>query len=290
MPRADWLIWTERGRRTRHLQGNQDARACGAVRIFAKELSDRDGARYPNCQWTRSKSNRSIFRDVQAADDSASDRRVGPAKPPCQGKAGDRGEELRAHQQPESRSEVLAGMGCHGGSHEHRHQARDDIADAVDDTVGAADGSGLCDMLHQSGDRGRLKAPRLSLLFGGTISQRIGRRTYLLVASATAATLGTLRYYLLLNTAPGDLPRIVLLTTVTKVLVVAPGALGTVYINERFNTAVRASGFGLGYSLAIILPEFYVVYQTWLAYLMPFKYTVLVLVVIRALFIFVGAA
>lgn len=124
---------------------------------------------------------------------------------------------------------------------------------------------------------------------GGVVSQHVGRRTYLLAASISAATLGTLCYYLLLSTVPGDLPRIMLLTTLTTVLVVAPGALGTVYINERFRTTVRASGFGLGYSLAIILPAFYVFYQTWLAYLMPFKYTVLVLVVIGALLVFVGA-
>src|SRR5262249_40900891 len=125
---------------------------------------------------------------------------------------------------------------------------------------------------------------------GGAISQRIGRRTYLMASSAITATLGTYCYYLLLNTAPGNLPTIILLTTLTTVLVVAPGALGTVYINERFRTGVRASGFGLGYSLAIILPAFYVFYQSWLAQLMPFKYTVLVLVVLGALFIFVGAA
>jgi peptidoglycan/LPS O-acetylase OafA/YrhL len=125
---------------------------------------------------------------------------------------------------------------------------------------------------------------------GGAFSQLIGRRTYLLAASVCAATLGTLCYYLLLNTAPGDLPRVMLLTTLTTVLVVAPGALGTVYVNERFRTTVRASGFGLGYSLAIILPAFYVFYQTWLSYLMPFKYTVLVLVVVGAVLVFVGAA
>jgi hypothetical protein len=53
---------------------------------------------------------------------------------------------------------------------------------------------------------------------------------------------------------------------------------------------VRASGFGLGYSLAIILPAFYVFYQTALAHFMPFKYTVLVLVVVGALLILAGAA
>ena len=62
------------------------------------------------------------------------------------------------------------------------------------------------------------------------------------------------------------------------------------YINKRFSTGVRASGFGLGYSLAIILPAFYVFYQTVLANFMPVKYTVLILVVVGALLIFFGAA
>jgi hypothetical protein len=127
-------------------------------------------------------------------------------------------------------------------------------------------------------------------VLGGVISQRIGRRAYLMGASAVSAVFGTLSYYLLLNTAPVNLPLILLLATVTIVLVVAPGALGTVYINERFQTGVRASGFGLGYSLAIVLPAFYVFYQAGLANFMPFKYTVLVLVVVGAVLIFVGAA
>ena len=127
-------------------------------------------------------------------------------------------------------------------------------------------------------------------VIGGAVSQRIGRRAYLMAASAVSAVLGTFFYYLLLNSAPGNTPMITLLTTITTVLVVAPGALSTVYINERFQTGVRASGFGLGYSLAIVLPAFYVFYQAGLAHFMPFNYTVLVLVVIGAFLIFVGAA
>ena len=127
-------------------------------------------------------------------------------------------------------------------------------------------------------------------VIGGAISQRIGRRTYLMATSAVSAVLGTFFYYLLLNTAPGNTPMITLLTTITTVLVVAPGALSTVYINERFQTGVRASGFGLGYSLAIVLPAFYVFYQAGLAHFMPFNYTVLVLVIVGALLIFFGAA
>ena len=127
-------------------------------------------------------------------------------------------------------------------------------------------------------------------IVGGAISQRIGRRPYLIVSSALSAVFGTYFYYRLINTAPGSFSTVLWLTTLTTVLVVAPGALSTVYINERFRTGVRASGFGLGYSLAIILPAFYVFYQTALAHFMPFKYTVLVLVVVGALLILAGAA
>jgi MFS family permease len=127
-------------------------------------------------------------------------------------------------------------------------------------------------------------------VIGGAVSQRIGRRNYLMATSAISAVFGTFFYYRLLNAAPGDLPTIVLLATLTTVLVVLPGALGCVYINERFQTGVRASGFGLGYSLAIILPAFYVFYQAGLAHFMPFNYTVLVLVIAGALLIFIGAA
>jgi MFS family permease len=130
----------------------------------------------------------------------------------------------------------------------------------------------------------------IAYLIGGPISQRIGRRVYLMAASAFSAVFGTYIYYVLINTPQGDFTSALWLTTLTMAIVVAPGALSTVYINERFRTGVRASGFGLGYSLAIILPAFYVFYQSALATIMPAKYTVLVLVVIGAALIFIGAA
>lgn len=129
-----------------------------------------------------------------------------------------------------------------------------------------------------------------SYILGGIISQRIGRRAYLMASSAASAVLGTFFYYQLLNATPGDIFSVGLLATITTVLVVSPGALGTVYINERFQTGVRASGFGLGYSLAIVLPAFYVFYQAGLANFMPFDHTVLVLGAVGAIMIFIGAA
>src|SRR5262249_60666680 len=62
-------------------------------------------------------------------------------------------------------------------------------------------------------------------VMGGAISQRIGRRAYLMAASAVSAVFGTLFYYLLLNTLPGNTPMITLLTTINTGFAVAHVAL-----------------------------------------------------------------
>lgn len=51
--------------------------------------------------------------------------------------------------------------------------------------------------------------------------------------------------------------------------IVAPWAVVTSYLSERFKTSNRAVEFGLGYSLAVIIPAFYAPYQQRLANLKP---------------------
>ena len=124
----------------------------------------------------------------------------------------------------------------------------------------------------------------------GVISQRVGRRPYIIANAVAMGTVGTLLFYLLVSAAPGSLFAVILLVTAIVVVVTAPWGLTTTYINERFRTGVRASGFGLGYSLAVIPPAFFAFYQAGLANFMPFKYTPLPLLVIGALLMLVGAA
>jgi MFS family permease len=124
----------------------------------------------------------------------------------------------------------------------------------------------------------------------GVLSQRIGRRLFLIAASIIMAIVGTFLYYVLMGTTPQNLFTVIVLVTIITVLVTWVWALATVYINERFHTGVRASGFGIGYSLAVILPAFYAYYQAGLANFMSFKYTPLPLLVIGALLILIGAA
>ncbi|HEV2094735.1 MAG TPA: MFS transporter [Rubrobacter sp.] len=128
-----------------------------------------------------------------------------------------------------------------------------------------------------------------SYMAAGVISQRLGRRPYIIVNAVVMATVGTFLYYWLISTAPANLFVIILLVTAIVSVVTAPWGLTTSYINERFQTGVRASGFGLGYSLAVIPPAFYAFYQAGLASFMPFKYTPLPLLVIGALLMLIGA-
>ena len=82
----------------------------------------------------------------------------------------------------------------------------------------------------------------------------------------------------------------IVLTSAVVSIVVCPFALTPAYVSERFHVGVRASGYGLAYSLAVVLPSFYAFYQAGLSAFSPFEYTVLALLVIGALLIVVGAA
>jgi MFS family permease len=124
----------------------------------------------------------------------------------------------------------------------------------------------------------------------GWIAQRFGRRPFLIAWGITAAVLGTLVYWTLLSTTPSALVAVVLLTALLVALVGPCWGMITAYINERFHTDVRASGFGLGYSLAVVLPSFYAFYQSLLGHVMSATYTVLPLLIIGGLFITIGGA
>lgn len=134
----------------------------------------------------------------------------------------------------------------------------------------------------------------LVLAFGfvgaGALSQVVGRRLLFIVVGGVIAVVTPSLYYLLISAAPESVLAVVILSTV--IIASASwhwGAL-TSYINERFQTEVRASGFGLGYSLAAILPAFYAFYQAGLGNFMPFEYTALPMVAVGGLLIVIGAA
>jgi MFS family permease len=123
----------------------------------------------------------------------------------------------------------------------------------------------------------------------GALSQRAGRRAFMIGWGLWATVAGTAFYYLLLSLHPSSLVAVIGLVTLTVLSVNSCWGMITAYINERFHTGVRASGFGLGYSLAVILPSFYAGYQDLLSHVMDKAYTPLPLLVIGGLLITVGA-
>lgn len=127
-------------------------------------------------------------------------------------------------------------------------------------------------------------------VIAAVLSQRVGRRPFLIVWGGIAGIGGTAVYALLLATKPDSIAAVIALSTVVAVLVVSVWGLTTVYINERFHTGVRATGFGLGYSLAVVIPSFYAFFQTGLSSIMPMQWTVLPLLVIGSALISVGGA
>jgi MFS family permease len=124
----------------------------------------------------------------------------------------------------------------------------------------------------------------------GQLAQRFGRRPFLIAWGISAAVLGTFVYWLLLHYQPSSFVAVIVLAAATVTLVNPCWAMITAYINERFHTEMRASGFGLGYSLAVVIPAFYAFYQDQLSHVMSPTYTVLPLLVIGGLLITLGGA
>jgi MFS family permease len=124
-------------------------------------------------------------------------------------------------------------------------------------------------------------------LAAGLLSQRVGRRPLFIAFGICSATLSPLLYILLVN-ASGLVPTLLLATLVT-VLVISVWGFVTTYITERFHTGVRASGYGVGYSLAVILPALYAYYMLGLGNFMPYKYTQIVLLALGGVLTVVGA-
>ena len=124
----------------------------------------------------------------------------------------------------------------------------------------------------------------------GWLAQRFGRRPFLIAWGISAAVLGTIVYWTLLTSKPSSLAAAIVLTALLVALVGPCWGMITAYINERFHTGIRASGFGLGYSLAVVLPSFYAFYQSLLGHVMSSTYTVLPLLVLGGLLITIGGA
>lgn len=125
-------------------------------------------------------------------------------------------------------------------------------------------------------------------LVAGVLSQRFGRRRYfiwqgLLTAVGAPALFGIISY--------GRLEGLVAIVVVTVALVMIVGsefAVASTYIIERFHVGICSSGYGLGYTVTVIIPAFYASYLAGLERFMPYEFTPLVLLGLGGLLIGIG--
>ncbi|GAA5173066.1 MFS transporter [Pseudonocardia eucalypti] len=119
------------------------------------------------------------------------------------------------------------------------------------------------------------------------LGQRFGRRRMLVLAGVWTVLVAPFVFFAMVRAGfdaatpgAGSLLPVMVFATAALVLTVSPWGIVSTYILERFATGVRASGYGIGYSLAVIVPGFYAFYMLGLGYLMPYEYTPIVLIVL----------
>jgi MFS family permease len=124
----------------------------------------------------------------------------------------------------------------------------------------------------------------------GMLGQRIGRRTILALIGLAGLTIGPILYYVLVRSGYQSALQVALLVTSINLCATPVWAIVTSYIIERFPTGVRASGYGVGYSAATIIPAFSSFYMLGLKGLgMPYEYTEIVIFALGGFLLLVGA-
>jgi MFS family permease len=124
----------------------------------------------------------------------------------------------------------------------------------------------------------------------GMLGQRFGRRSILMLMGFAGMTAGPIFYYVLVRSGYRSAWQVILLVTLINLCATPVWAIVTSYVNERFPTAVRASGYGIGYSAGAILPAFSSFYMLGLKELgMPYEYTQIVILAVGGLLLFLGA-
>jgi MFS family permease len=128
-----------------------------------------------------------------------------------------------------------------------------------------------------------------SYIGAGMLAQKIGRRRFFIIAGPLISTVCAGILYALLTVPNLSLPAVVVLVSLLSVLVTSPWGVIVTYINERFATNIRARGFGIGFSLSVVIPSFYGFYLSWLGIVLPLQLAPVALLCIGGIIGTIGA-
>jgi MFS family permease len=125
----------------------------------------------------------------------------------------------------------------------------------------------------------------------GLLSQMIGRRRTIVISAVVVLIFCPALYYAAISNAlaGGPLLGTTALFGIFHILAIGPWGAVTVYICERFPTHVRASGYGIGYSLAVVIPSFSGIYVLWLSHLVPYLFAPILLLGLAGVLMIAGA-
>ena len=124
----------------------------------------------------------------------------------------------------------------------------------------------------------------------GILGQKIGRRPILALIGLAGLTAGPTFYYVLIRSGYRSVWQLTLLVLLVNLCATPVWAIVTSYVIERFPTGIRASGYGVGYSAATIIPAFSSFYMLGLKALgMPYQYTEIVILAVGGLLVLLGA-
>jgi MFS family permease len=124
----------------------------------------------------------------------------------------------------------------------------------------------------------------------GEVSQRIGRRAFYIVMGLVVSVAASVLFGLAVGTA--GVPVWLTFVFVTGSLLATSPLFAPIaaYLTERFGASHRASGYGIAYSIALVIPSFYGLYIDWFSVLVPRQFAPIFLLVIGGVLISVGAA
>jgi MFS family permease len=128
-----------------------------------------------------------------------------------------------------------------------------------------------------------------AMLATGVLGQMFGRRRVLLVCATVAAGIGCPLYVALAAVTAPSTTAVTAMATLVVVAAMAGWGVVTPYLIEQFPTAVRSSGFGLGYTLAIAVPSLFPLWMWALGHVMPYRYTQVVLLGLGTVLMAAGA-
>ena len=130
-------------------------------------------------------------------------------------------------------------------------------------------------------------AQAVVMAIAGHLSTRTGRRTLFIAWGMSAALLGPALWWLAITSQ--SFGRAALCAAALQVLTVSAYGPVSAYLSERFPTEVRSTGYGMGYSLSLVLPALYPFYLPWLEALLGRNGSVMTLIVLGGSLLALGA-